>query len=290
MSKTLQSILQSTSLEKVDAKVLLAYLVKKHFNWPKSYLISHDQDPLALNSPFLIEWEKIEAQRIQGIPVAYLTQTKGFHGVELKVTPDVLIPRPETELLVEYGLQWVRQHLVGDHLPLSILDLGCGSGAIILALAKALQSEFGSLENLHFHASDISQKALLLAKENAHHLALDAFVTFYESDWFAHIPNQPFHLILSNPPYICAGDSHLLQGDLRFEPNIALTDQSDGLGAYRKILSQINHYLIEGGTIALEHGFDQHLAIQSFMKNLGLHQIDTQNDFSNLPRITFGKR
>lgn len=290
---SLKSILQSTRLDRVDAKVLLYYLIDLHYQWPKSYLISHDQD--ILSAAFLSDWFKLEAKRQSGVPVAYLIQKKPFHQIDLIVSPDVLIPRPETEILVQLGLDTI--HLMfqsnprrfhASH-PLRIIDLGCGSGAIILALAKELETS-PFFESIHFIACDISLAALNIAQQNAQSLCLSHKVQFFESNWFDSIPYDSLAVILSNPPYLSADDPHLQQGDLRFEPVSALSDFADGLSAYRTITVQASQLLCSGGYLLFEHGFSQAHDVQDILRQQSFLNIFTEKDYSGLDRVTWAQK
>ena len=290
---TIRSILQTTPLDRVDAKVLLYYLMDLHYQWPRSYLISHDLD--VLSDAFLIDWVSLETKRQEGVPIAYLTHSRPFHQIDLIVSPDVLIPRPETELLVELGITSIRDFLnahperFNSSNRLNILDLGCGSGAIILALAKELQ-KFPFFDHLNFIASDVSPSALKIAQQNATKLCLSDYVQFFESNWFDQLPPEEFAIILSNPPYLSSNDPHLQIGDLRFEPLGALSDFADGLTAYRLICSQARNRLLSGGSILFEHGFDQAAAVQTILHNESFVKILTEKDYSGLDRVTFAQK
>ncbi len=290
---TIRSILQTTSLDRVDAKVLLYYLIHHHYQWPRSYLISHDLD--VLSDAFLKDWVCLEAKRQEGVPVAYLTHTRSFHQIDLIVSPDVLIPRPETELLVERGISTIVDFLHANPMRfnssnrLNILDLGCGSGAIILAIAKQFQkSPF--FAHLNFMASDVSPSALKVAQQNANNLSLSDYVQFFESNWFDQLPFEQFGIILSNPPYLSSNDSHLQMGDLRFEPLGALSDFADGLSAYRLICAQARQRLLSGGSILFEHGFEQAKDVQAILHKESFVQILTEKDYSGLDRVTFAQK
>jgi len=290
---TIRSILESTSLDRVDAKVLLYYLMDLHYQWPRSYLISHDQD--SLSEAFLKEWLSLETQRQEGVPVAYLTRSKAFHQIDLIVSPDVLIPRPETELLVERGIAMITDFMQShpnDFSPsrrLNILDLGCGSGAIILSIANFFQkSPF--FDSFSFIASDVSLGALQIAHANATNLSLTSSIQFFESNWFDQLPFDHFGIILSNPPYLSNDDPHLQIGDLRFEPIAALSDFADGLSSYRLICSQAKHRLISGGSLLFEHGFEQAQDVQALLHNESFVKIHTEKDYSGLDRVTYAQK
>jgi release factor glutamine methyltransferase len=274
---TIQELLKKSTLDKVDTKALLAHLINKHLHWPKSAMISRDTD--ALPTPLLEEWVTLEKLRAEGHPVAYLIGKKEFFNIELKVAPGVLIPRPETELLVE---------LVIDHVQASgkkdpkILDLGTGSGAIGLALAK-------NLPNSQVTCVDVSAEALTIAQENAHLLNLNS-VKFIQSNWFddlaISLPAEEclFDVIVSNPPYIRLDDIHLSQGDLRFEPVSALTDDHDGLMAYRSIFKEAIAFLNPSGLILVEHGFDQSKEVCELLQEQNYINIKAHQDLAGIWR------
>jgi release factor glutamine methyltransferase len=280
---TIQQLLKASSLDKVDAKVLLAHLIDKHLNWPKSALISRDTD--ALPKALLDEWVLLEKQRAEGHPVAYLIGKKEFFNIELKVAPGVLIPRPETELLVELTIDHIESS--GKKTP-KILDLGTGSGAIGLALAK-------NLPNAQVTCVDLSVEALKIAQENAGLLNLSS-VKFLQSNWFdgltAALPSEDsvFDVIVSNPPYIPAGNHHLSMGDLRFEPASALTDQHDGLMAYRTIFKEAPAHLAADGFILVEHGFDQSKQVCELLQEQNYTNIKAHQDLAGIWRVASANR
>jgi release factor glutamine methyltransferase len=280
---TIQELLKTSTLDKVDAKVLLAHLINKHLNWPKSAMISRDTDQLP--KALFEEWALLEKQRTEGHPVAYLIGKKEFFNIELKVAPGVLIPRPETELLVELTIDHVRS---SDKKTPKILDLGTGSGAIGLALAK-------NLPNAQVTCLDVSAEALKIAQENAGLLNLYS-VKFLQSNWFDGLAsstppeNCVFDVIVSNPPYIPAGDHHLSMGDLRFEPNSALTDDHDGLMAYRAIFKEAPAYLAADGFILVEHGFDQSKQVCQLLQEQNYINIKTHQDLAGIWRVASANR
>ena len=283
MAITIREIIFQSTLDKVDAKALLAHLIDKHLNWPKSAMISRDTD--ALPKALLDEWAALEKQRAEGQPVAYLIGKKEFFNIELKVAPGVLIPRPETELLVELTIEHVRSS--GKKAP-KILDLGTGSGAIGLALAK-------NLPNAEVTCVDVSADALKIAQENARLLNLNS-VKFLQSNWFddltTNLPAEDcvFDVIVSNPPYIPAGDHHLSMGDLRFEPSSALTDDHDGLMAYRAIFKEAPAYLAEDGFILVEHGFDQSKEVCQLLQKQNYTNIKAHQDLAGIWRVASANR
>ena len=291
MANTIAALLKSTRLNKTDAKVLLGYLINQYLGWPRSALISKDQEPLP--NELLIAWKSLEAQRASGVPVAYLTGVKGFHGIELKVNEAVLIPRPETELLVDLALEEIKRIYANyPNQTIQILDLGTGSGAIALAIAHACT--IGKMPiNLSILGVDQSTAAIELARENAKTLGLNHMVEFLQSNWYDAIPDRyqtAFDVIVSNPPYIQKDDPHLQEGDLRFEPRSALTDDNDGLSCIREILKNAHHYLKPGGLIALEHGYDQAATVATLLENHAFHDIGPLADLAGHLRVTLARK
>jgi release factor glutamine methyltransferase len=280
---TIQELLKKSTLDKVDAKVLLAHLINKHLNWPKSAMISRDTDELP--KLLLEEWAALEKKRAEGHPVAYLIGKKEFFNIELKVAPGVLIPRPETELLVELAIDHVQASGKKDP---KILDLGTGSGAIGLALAK-------NIPHSQVTCVDVSAEALTIAQENAHLLNLNS-VKFIQSNWFdglaTVLPTEEclFDVIVSNPPYIRHDDTHLSQGDLRFEPASALTDEHDGLMAYRAIFKEAATFLNTDGLILVEHGFDQSKEVCKLLQEQNYTNIKAHQDLAGIWRAASANR
>jgi len=275
---SLRVLLSGSALASADAKVLMAYVLEKHYQLPRSALLSRDE--LELNDIALEDWKKLESKRLQGEPVAYLIGKRGFHNIELCVAPGVLIPRPETELLVEIGLQEIKRL----NTLVSILDLGTGSGAIALAIASDASQAI-------LTATDQSTEALEIAKANAKQLKIADRVQFLQGSWYEALEaGASFDVILSNPPYIASQDSHLNQGDLRFEPLSALTDHGTGLSCLESIISGAQLYLNPNGLIAVEHGFDQSEAVVSLMKLAGLRDIQTHVDLGGHYRVASGRK
>ena len=291
MANTIAAFLENTTLNKTDAKALLAHLLDKHLGWPRSALISRDQEPLP--NELLIAWKSLEAQRISGVPVAYLTGIKGFHGIELMVNEAVLIPRPETELLVDLALEEMKRiHTNFPGQVVQILDLGTGSGAIALAIAHQCAIS-KALINLSILGVDQSAAAIELARENAKALGLNHLVEFLQSNWYAAIPDRyqtTFDVIVSNPPYIQKDDPHLQHGDLRFEPKSALTDDGDGLTCIRAIVNNAHRYLKPGGLIAFEHGYDQAAEVAALLKTHAFQEISSLADLAGHLRVTLGRK
>lgn len=252
---------------RVDAEVLLGHLLSR----PRSYLYAWSERPLtALEQT---AYEALVARRQQGEPVAYLTGRREFWSLDLEVTPETLIPRPETELLVELALARLPE---GE--PCSSADLGTGSGAVALALA----SERPQCRVL---ATDNSGKALAVARRNATRLGLGN-VAFAEGEWCKALGQAHFRLIASNPPYVAAADPHLDRGDLRFEPATALVSGAEGLDAIRAIATCVRGHLLPGGWLLCEHGYAQAAAVGDLLRRLGYHRVCGHRDLAGLDRVT----
>ncbi len=251
-----------------EADILLAHILDKD----RSYLFAYPE--AKVTDGHMEHFQYQIAQRCAGVPVAYLTGIRDFWNLSLQVNRHTLIPRPETEHLVEYALG------LGDAAStLRVLDLGTGSGAIALALAE---------ERPHWQitASDFNPDTLAMAKQNATRLHLDQ-VYFLCSDWFAAIEGT-YDVIISNPPYIADADLHVQQGDLRFEPRGALVSGGDGLQAIRQITEQAVDYLEPGGWLLLEHGFDQGAACRALFAQHGFTAVFTHPDLAGLDRLSGG--
>lgn len=275
---SLRDLLRNSTLPQSEARLLLAHVLNKHYQLPRSALLSRDDMELSVIA--LADWKLLESKRLNGEPIAYLVGKKGFHNIELQVAPGVLIPRPETELLVEIGLREINR-LGGKA---QILDLGTGSGAIALAIASAAPHS-------QVIATDQSPEALAIARSNAQSLKLEPQVQFVQGNWYEAIEKDAtFDLILSNPPYIEKGDPHLQQGDLRFEPINALTDQANGLSCLVAIISRAQPHLNPQGLIAVEHGFNQSDTVVELMKSAGLGDIQTHLDLAGHRRVVSGRK
>lgn len=278
VDRSLRSILSSSVLPPNEARILLAHVLEKHYQLPRSALLSRDD--MLLSSLAMDAWKTLESRRIEGEPIAYILGKKGFHNIELLVAPGVLIPRPETELLVDIALGEISNR-PGQ---IKILDLGTGSGAIALAVASAAPQSSVT-------ATDQSPDALAIATLNAQSLSLTEQVQFRQGSWYQALDSQAlFDVILSNPPYITAQDPHLSQGDLRFEPSSALTDYGNGLSCLEAIISQADQYLKPGGLIAVEHGFDQSDAVVQLMNSAGFNDIEVHLDLSGHTRAVSGRK
>ncbi|WP_134709486.1 peptide chain release factor N(5)-glutamine methyltransferase [Stenotrophomonas maltophilia] len=267
----------SARLGGVDARHEAELLLLHVLDRPRSWLFAHATDPLAAADQ--ATFEALLARRVAGEPVAYLIGRRGFWTLDLEVDPATLIPRPETELLVELALE----RLPPDQ-ALQLADLGTGSGAIALALA----SERPRAQVL---ATDASTGALAVAARNAARHELGN-VRFAEGghDWYAPLQGVRFDLIASNPPYIASDDPHLEQGDLRFEPSTALASGMDGLDDIRRIVDGGQAHLRPGGWLLIEHGWEQGAAIRALFEATGFVEVQTVQDLEQRDRITLGRR
>ena len=278
---SLRSLLGASSLPLNEARILMANVLDRYYQLPRSALLSRDD--MELNANALEDWKVLELKRLKGEPIAYLIGKRGFHNIELLVEPGVLIPRPETELLVEIGLREIGRIENGVSNQ-KLLDLGTGSGAIALAIAHAAPDAIVT-------ATDQSPEALVIAKANAKYLDLESRVQFAQGSWYeALIDNTLFDVILSNPPYIANEDPHLTQGDLRFEPISALTDHANGLTCLEAIIHGASNHLKPMGQIAVEHGFDQSEAVANLMKDAGLRDIQTHQDLAGHNRAVSARK
>jgi len=267
---TVGGALAQAGLAPIDAQVLLAFVVARDRSW----LVAHRDD--VLSREHLDRYNALTHRRRDGEPVAYLTGTREFWGLLLRVTTDVLIPRPETETLVELALA----RLPADA-DMRVLDLGTGSGAIALALAH-------ERPRARVVATDASAAALDVARTNAELLSIRN-VAFVASDWYDAAGAEPFDLIVSNPPYIAGGDPHLAEGDVRFEPSNALTPGGDGLDALRVIIHGASARLVAGGALLVEHGYDQRDAVAALLKEARFTQLIAARDLAGHWRVAGGE-
>jgi len=257
-------------IDRADSEILLAAAAGKDRAWLWAHLDDPFDDEIAR--------ERFEAwvqERERGRPVAYLLGYREFYGRDFLVSPGVLIPRPETELLVEIAL---------EHMPSvdqSVIDVGTGSGAIGLTLAAERPDWSVTL-------SDVSSAALEMAFENQAALRL-AEVTVVRSDLLTEFTDQHFDLILSNPPYVASGDPHLDQGDLRFEPEIALSCGEDGLTLIRRLIEQAPSRLNAGGLLLIEHGHDQADAVRALLEKQGFTEVRSWRDLAGIERVSGGR-
>lgn len=249
---------------RLDAELLLAHVL----NVSRSNVVARDERVLTPEEQG--DFEMLLARRVAGEPLAYLTGVKEFWSLELEVTPDVLVPRPETELLVEWALA-----LPGE----SLLDLATGSGAIALAVA-------GERVDAAVTATDRSRAALAVAERNARRLGLER-IEFLEGGWWDPVAGRRFDIIVSNPPYVAEGDLHLV--DLKFEPALALTSGPDGLDALRAIVDGAPAHLHSRGWLLVEHGAGQGAAVRERFTHAGFARIETRRDLAGLERATGGQ-
>lgn len=254
----------------LDAQVLLAFVLGKEtiylMTWPERDLSTQQK----------VQFESLIEKRVNGQPVAHLTGQREFWSLPLKVNNSTLIPRPDTEVLVEITLEKIR---VKNTSSIDILDLGTGTGAIILALAS-------ELPNAKCIGVDFSEQAVELATENCQNLQINN-VKIQQSDWFSSVQGK-FDVIVSNPPYIDASDIHLQQGDVRFEPLSALVANEQGLSDIRHICEQATAYLKPEGCLLFEHGFEQGPSVQAMLQKSGFINIKTEQDYAKNDRVTYG--
>ena len=269
MTQTLRASLAASPLPRLEAQLLWQQVLGVSRAW----LIAHDAD--VLDPHRIAAYQALETRRLAGEPMAYILGRREFYGRDFLVTPAVLIPRPDTEWLVECGLRAVRSVRAPR-----ILDLGTGSG--IVAVSLVLERP-----DARVLATDRSAEALDVARKNAS--ALGANLLFSHGSWYdTELGPDRFDLIVSNPPYIDAQDAHLAQGDLRFEPSGALTDGADGLQALRVIVQGAPDHLQPGGTLCVEHGWDQAAAVRSLFQNRGFADVASTRDLAGIERITHG--
>lgn len=255
---------------RLDAELLLAHVLDR----PRSHL--HAWPERSLDSAQEQAFLTLLARRAAGEPMAYLLGSREFWSLRLAVTPDTLIPRPETELLVEAALA-----LISGDATWRVADLGTGSGAIALALASERPA-------CRIIATDRSAAALAVASANAEHLGLNN-VEFREGNWFAPLTGEQFDVVVSNPPYVASGDPHLREGDVRFEPLGALAAGPDGLDAIRKIAYAAPLHLRRGGWLLMEHGYDQGEAVRQLLARYRYVHVETRRDAAGHPRVTLAQ-
>ncbi|PMS20869.1 peptide chain release factor N(5)-glutamine methyltransferase [Trinickia dabaoshanensis] len=280
---TVTAVLRACPLAPLEARVLLAHAL----GWRRTELITRGGESLDPNA--LAAFRMLEARRVAGEPIAQIVGVREFYGLEFDVTPDVLIPRPETELLVETALAAI------ESIPRPrVLDLGTGSGAIAVAIASARP-------DARVWAVDRSGAALAVAARNAAKL-LDPGrpggpIAWMAGDWYGALdgaspasPALQFDIIVTNPPYIASGDPHLDEGDLRFEPRGALTDESDGLTAIRSIVLGSGPFLAIGASLWIEHGYDQAASVRALLMAAGFADVRSLQDLAGIERTTGGRR
>jgi release factor glutamine methyltransferase len=255
---------------RLEAQILLCHAIQQ----PRAYLAAHDRDPIPPEQA--AAFDALLQRRLQGEPIAYILGEREFYSLSFKVAPAVLIPRPETELLVDLALE----RLPADR-PCRALDLGTGSGAVAVMLAlHRPQAEVVAV--------DQSAAALEVARENAQRLGAGN-LHLIQSDWYSALDGEKFDLIVANPPYIAAADPHLAQGDLRFEPAAALASGADGLDDIRTIVRCASAHLKPGGWLLFEHGYDQAAACRELLVQAGFEQVATTADLAGIERISYGQ-
>lgn len=259
---------RALGVDRLDAQLILAWVLGRSRSW----VIANDDAPIDPQQSAAIQ-TALE-RRAAGEPLAYLLGEKEFHGLLLQVDANVLVPRPDTEVLVDWALE-----LLADAAAPRVVDLGTGSGAIALAVKHRAP-------HAAVTATDLSPAALDVARANARHLSLD--VVFAPGAWWHAVDGQRFDLVLSNPPYIAGGDPHLAA--LRHEPALALTPGGDGLDALREIIAGAAPHMTPGAWLLLEHGFDQADAVQALLRDRGFAGIATRRDLGGQPRCTGAHR
>lgn len=271
---SIATVLKNAPLEPLENRLLVMHAL----GLTRTQLITQDQR--IVDAGQAEQLSQLFQRRIHGEPIAYILGQREFFGLLLAVTSDVLIPRPDTELLVELGLE----RLPGANPHPTVLDLGTGSGAIAIAIAHTRPAAIVT-------AIDVSPAALIVARRNAEqHLSAHlASFTLLQSDWYAALGNQCFDLIVANPPYIVKDDHHLSEGDLRFEPINALTDHADGLSAYRIIIGGARGHLNADGWLLMEHGYDQASAVRKLLAEQSFKSIQSWPDLAGIERVSGGR-
>jgi release factor glutamine methyltransferase len=268
-----QRLRQALDLDQREARLEIQILLCHVLGVARSWLIGHDRD--TLQKPAEQAYATLLARRLAGEPIAYIVGSREFFGLEFKTTQAVLIPRPETELLVELALERIPQNQ-----PCNVLDLGTGSGAIAISIAK--NRPFATVT-----AVDQSQAALAVARENAARLQVHN-LRLLHGNWFDTLEEEMFELIVSNPPYVEAADPHLLQGDVRFEPLSALASGEDGLDDIRCIAAAAPQHLRPGGWLLFEHGYNQGADCRELLRQQGFSAVETNRDLAGLERVSLG--
>jgi len=279
MNSNIQDILRidnkrleaALNLDADSARIEVQCLLQAVLQVNRAYLLTHPKH--ILDAEQQMRYAALFERRLRGEPIAYILGGREFFGLNFKVTPATLIPRPDTELLVELALQRIPQRS-------RVLDLGTGSGAIALSIAHARP-------DIEVTAVDASQEALDVAQENARRLNIGN-ARLLRSDWFSALAGERFDLIVSNPPYIADGDAHLAQGDLRFEPRAALASGADGLDDIRRIVAGAKQHLNPGGWLLFEHGYDQAARVRELLSTAGYAKVFSARDLAGIERVSGG--
>lgn len=273
---SIATVLKHAPLSPLESRILLMHALRL----TRIQLVT--QDDRTVDAQQAQQLTALFRRRQLGEPIAYIVHQREFYGLQLEVTPDVLIPRPETELLVDLALQHLSTTAKNT---LNVLDLGTGSGAIAIAIAH-------SRPGLKVTALDVSDAALAVAGRNAtrHLTSGNSQLELIQSNWYAALGDQRFDVIVANPPYIVEGDPHLSQGDLRFEPQDALTDHADGLSALRTIVNGATRHLNDGGWLLMEHGYDQASAVRALLQAQQFDAVQSWQDLSIIERVSGARR
>lgn len=275
---TLGALIADSQIDALEARMLAAFAL----DLDRAAIAAHPMRPV--NAPAAARLQALFARRRAGEPVPYLLGQREFWSRDFRLTPAVLIPRPETELLVETALQWLdglsggKAGVISAAAP-AVLDLGTGSGVVAITLA---------LERRHcvLTAVDQSPDALAVARANAQRLG--ASVQFLHGDWFNPCVGQRYALVVSNPPYVATDDPHLQQGDLRYEPLAALDGGRGGFACLRRIAREARRHLLPGGCLMLEHGYDQAARLRIYLRELGYVEVQSRDDLAGIARVTLG--
>jgi release factor glutamine methyltransferase len=266
-------LMQALSLDASTARLEVRVLLGRVLGASRSWLIAHESDPVP--APSIARYEEMIDRRLAGEPVAYILGEREFYARIFKVTPDVLIPRPETELLVELALERCQSFATPR-----VLDLGTGSGCIAITLALECPSAEVS-------AMEASAAALEVARHNA--VLNRAKVEFIQGHWFEGLEDRQFDIIVANPPYVAAEDPHLLQGDVRHEPVTALVAEDAGLADIREIVLQARAHLRPEGVLWLEHGYNQATDVRSCLTEAGFARVQSWHDLAGMERVSGGR-
>ncbi len=265
----LESVL---TLDSATARIEVQMLLQQALGVSRAYLMAHPEQ--VLDEAQQANYRALLQRRLAGEPLAYILGEREFFGLNFRVTPATLIPRPDTELLVELALQRLLQNA-------RVLDLGTGSGAIALSIAH-------SRPDAEVTAVDASPEALEVARDNARRLKLTN-VRLLHSDWFSALGDERFDLVVSNPPYIADADAHLARGDLRFEPRSALASGCDGLDDIRRIMADAKSHLNAGGWLLFEHGYDQAARVRELLAASGYTEVFSARDLAGIERVSGGR-